>query len=150
MRVPASLDGARVSMQIDVGFGDLVDPPPSELTFPVLLPLEAPVLRAYPPEAVIAEKFHAMVVLGIANSRMKDFSDVWTLAQTHRFNSEVLGGSIRGTFNLLICTCGSWQVLQRTHFGELRRETQRLPRGRCSNENLQGAHRVDRSSACGG
>ena len=98
MRVPASLDGARVSMQIDVGFGDLVDPPPAELTFPVLLPLEAPVLRAYPPEAVIAEKFQAMVVLGIANSRMKDFFDVWTLAQTHGFDIELLAGSVRSTF----------------------------------------------------
>jgi hypothetical protein len=98
VRVPASLDGARVSMQIDVGFGDLVDPPPAEVTFPVLLPLDAPVLRAYPPEAVIAEKLQAMVVLGIANSRMKDFFDVWTLAQTRRFDFELLAGSIRGTF----------------------------------------------------
>lgn len=98
VRVPASLDGARVSMQIDVGFGDLVEPPPAELTFPVLLPLEAPVLRAYQPETVIAEKFQAMVVLGIANSRMKDFFDVWTLAQSHRFDLELLAGSIRGTF----------------------------------------------------
>ena len=98
VRVPASLDGARVSMQIDVGFGDLVDPPPAELTFPVLLPLDAPVLRAYPPEAVIAEKFHAMVILGIANSRMKDFFDIWTLAQTHGFDIEMLAGSVRSTF----------------------------------------------------
>jgi hypothetical protein len=98
VRVPASLDGARVSMQIDVGFGDLVDPPPAKLTFPVLLPLDAPVLRAYPPEAVVAEKFHAMVVLGIANSRMKDFFDVWTLAQTHGFDIELLAGSVRSTF----------------------------------------------------
>jgi hypothetical protein len=98
VRVPASLDGARVSMQIDIGFGDLVDPPPAELTFPVLLPLDAPVLRAYPPEAVIAEKFQAMVVLGIANSRMKDFFDIWTLAQTNSFDLEILAGSIRGTF----------------------------------------------------
>jgi len=81
VRVSASLDGARIAMQVDVGFGDVVDPPPAEITFPVLLPLDAPVLRAYPPEAVIAEKFHAMVVLGIANSRMKDFFDVWALAQ---------------------------------------------------------------------
>ena len=98
VRVPASLDGARVSMQIDVGFGDLVDPPPAELTFPVLLPLDAPVVRAYPPEAVIAEKFHAMVILGIANSRMKDFFDIWTLAQTHGFAIETLAGSVRSTF----------------------------------------------------
>jgi hypothetical protein len=98
VRVPASLDGARVLMQIDVGFGDLVDPPPLELTFPVLLPLDAPVLRAYPPEAVIAEKFHAMVLLGIANSRMKDFFDVWTLASTHEFNLARLSSSVRSTF----------------------------------------------------
>jgi hypothetical protein len=95
---PPVLDGARVSMQIDVDFGDLIEPPPAELTFPVLLPLEAPVLRAYPPETVIAEKFQAMVVLGIANSRMKDFFDVWTLAQTHGFDFEILAGSVRGTF----------------------------------------------------
>jgi hypothetical protein len=85
-------------MQIDVGFGDLVDPPPEDLTFPVLLALAAPVLRAYPPEAVIAEKFHAMVVLGIANGRMKDFFDVWRLAQTRNFDMERLAGSVRRTF----------------------------------------------------
>ena len=98
VRVPASLDGARIPMQIDVGFGDMVDPPPVELTFPVLLPLAAPVLRAYPPEAVIAEKFHAMVVLGIANSRMKDFFDVWTLSQTRSFDMKQLARSVRSTF----------------------------------------------------
>jgi hypothetical protein len=98
VRVPASLDGARVLMQIDVGFGDSVDPPPTEITFPVLLPLAAPVIQAYPPEAVIAEKFHAMVVLGIANSRMKDFFDVWTLAQTRTFDMQRLTSSVRSTF----------------------------------------------------
>lgn len=98
MRVPASLDGARVTMQIDVGFGDKVDPAPAELPFPVLLPLGAPVVRAYPPEAVIAEKFQAMVVLGIANSRMKDFFDIWTFASTQRFDISRLANSLRGTF----------------------------------------------------
>lgn len=98
VRVPASLDGARISMQIDVGFGDLVDPPPAEITFPVLLPLDPPVLRAYPPEAVIAEKFQAMVVLGIANSRMKDFFDIWMLACGRAFDMEQLSHSIRSTF----------------------------------------------------
>jgi hypothetical protein len=98
VRVPASLDGARVTTQIDVGFGDKVDPTPAELPFPVLLPLNAPVVRAYPPEAVIAEKFQAMVVLGIANSRMKDFFDIWTFASTQRFDISRLGNSLRGTF----------------------------------------------------
>ena len=98
LRVPASLEGARVIMQIDVGFGDLVDPPPGPVTFPVLLPLAAPVIRGYPPEAVVAEKFHAMVVLGIANSRMKDFFDIWRLGQTHRFEAERLARTISSTF----------------------------------------------------
>lgn len=96
--VPASLDGARVTMQIDVGFGDKVEPAPAELAFPTLLPLDAPVVRAYPPEAVIAEKFQAMVVLGIANSRMKDFFDIWTFASTQRFDLSRLANSIRSTF----------------------------------------------------
>ena len=98
VRVPASLDGARISMQIDIGFGDLVDPPPVEITLPVLLPLDAPVIRCYPPEAVIAEKFHAMVVLGIANSRTKDFFDIWTLARSRQFDLDRLSHSVRSTF----------------------------------------------------
>lgn len=98
VRVPSSLDGARITLQIDVGFGDLVHPPPAEITLPVLLHLDAPVVQGYPPEAVVAEKFHAMVVLGIANSRMKDFFDVWTLARNHRFELRRLALSIRNTF----------------------------------------------------
>jgi hypothetical protein len=73
VKVLASLDGARTPIQIDVGFGDAVEPTPKALTFPVLLELDPPIVSAYPPEAVVAEKFHAMVVLGIANSRTKDF-----------------------------------------------------------------------------
>lgn len=98
VRVPATLDKARVSMQIDIGFGDLVDPQPTELSLPVLLPLDPPVLRGYPPEAVIAEKFHAMVVLGIANSRLKDFFDIWTLARSRQFDLQRLSHSVRSTF----------------------------------------------------
>jgi hypothetical protein len=99
VRVPASLDGARIPMQIDIGFGDAVEPVPRPLTFPVLLPLDAPVVSAYPPEAVIAEKFHAMVLLGIANSRMKDFFDIWTLASTYTFEMAALSRAVRGTFH---------------------------------------------------
>jgi hypothetical protein len=98
VRVPASLDGARVLLQIDIGFGDLVEPAPARLTFPVLLPLDPPIVRGYPPETVIAEKFQAMVMLGIGNSRMKDFFDIWTLARTHNFSLQSLGRSVRQTF----------------------------------------------------
>jgi len=98
VRLPASLDRARVLLQIDVGFGDLVEPPPAQLTFPVLLPFDPPIVRSYPPETVIAEKFQAMVMLGIGNSRMKDFFDIWTLATTHNFRFQSLSRSVRQTF----------------------------------------------------
>lgn len=99
VRVPASLDRARVRLQIDVGFGDVVDPEPQQVTFPVLLPLEPPRLRAYPPEVMVAEKLHAMVLLGIANSRMKDFFDIWTLASSCQFRLPVLMRAIGSTFH---------------------------------------------------
>jgi hypothetical protein len=83
---------------IDVGFGDLVEPPPAQLTFPVLLPFDPPIVRSYPPETVIAEKFQAMVMLGIGNSRMKDFFDIWTLATTHNFRFQSLSRSVRQIF----------------------------------------------------
>lgn len=96
IKAPANLDGARVQLQIDIGFGDAVDS--QRLEFPTLLGDDAPVLRAYPPETVIAEKLHAMIVLGIANSRMKDFLDVWTLANSREFRLSLLSGTIRATF----------------------------------------------------
>ena len=98
VRVPASRDGARVSLQIDVGFGDIVEPAPVQLSFPVLLPLDPAVVRGYSPETVIAEKFQAMVMLGIGNSRMKDFFDIWTLARTHHFRLHALSRSVCQTF----------------------------------------------------
>ena len=81
-----------------MGFGDDVEPAPVERPFPTLLPLDPPVVRAYPLEAVIAEKFQAMAVLGIANSRMKDFYDLWTLAAKEQFDIRQLARSIRATF----------------------------------------------------
>jgi hypothetical protein len=86
-----------VTIQIDVGFGDDVEPAPVEIPFPTLLPLDPPVVRAYPLEAVIAEKVQAMVVLGIANSRMKDFYDLWTFATSEEFDIRQLARSIQAT-----------------------------------------------------
>jgi hypothetical protein len=96
VKVPVSLDGARVQLQIDVGFGDAVEA--RRIEFPTLLDGDAPVLRAYPPEASIAEKFQAMVALGMANSRMKDFLDIWTLAHAREFRLVELSGAIQATF----------------------------------------------------
>lgn len=92
----ALLARARIPLQIDVGFGDAVLPTPA--SFPVLLPLEQPRIQAYQREAVIAEKFHAMVVLDIRNSRMKDFFDVWVLSRTWAFDYQPLRQAVVSTF----------------------------------------------------
>lgn len=94
----AELAGARIPMQIDIGFGDTIYPKPELASFPVLLPMEAPVIRAYPREASIAEKFHAMVVLDIRNSRMKDFYDIWFMAKTWTFDMASLSKAISASF----------------------------------------------------
>src|SRR5262249_34968413 len=86
----ARLDNARVPLQIDVGFGDAVTPGVVEVTYPTLLELPVPAVRAYPRETVVAEKFQALVQLGMANSRMKDFYDLWTLSRQFTFAGPVL------------------------------------------------------------
>lgn len=98
LKLQAQLEAARIPIQIDVGFGDAVSPGPEEVTYPTLLEMPAPTLQAYPRETVVAEKFQAMVALGIANSRMKDFYDVWTLAQRFAFSGPDLASAIRATF----------------------------------------------------
>jgi predicted nucleotidyltransferase component of viral defense system len=95
----ATLDTARIPLQIDIGFGDVIIPIPLHIDYPTLLDLPKPKLRAYSKETVIAEKFHAMVYRGIANSRMKDFYDVWVLATTYTFEARTLRESIQSTFD---------------------------------------------------
>jgi hypothetical protein len=86
-------------LQIDIGFGDAVTPAPEEIEYPTLLADSlAPRLRAYSRYSVVAEKFQAMVMLGIANTRMKDFFDVWTLARSFDFDGRVLCQAIKMTF----------------------------------------------------
>src|SRR5262249_54234661 len=81
-----------------IGYGDVVEPALVETKVPVMLDLPAPVLRAYPPEAVIAEKFEAMVKLGLDNSRMKDFFDIWMLSREQSFSMARVGRAILTTF----------------------------------------------------
>jgi hypothetical protein len=83
---------------IDIGFGDTVTPDPVETDIPTSLESPAPRLLAYSPETVIAEKFEAMVKLGIANTRMKDFHDLKTLSELFQFESKPLISAIRHTF----------------------------------------------------
>jgi hypothetical protein len=85
-------------MQIDIGFGDAVYPEPEFTSFPVLLPMDAPLIRAYPREAAIAERFNAMVLLDIRNSRMKDFYDIWFMANTWTFEMAPLRSAILASF----------------------------------------------------
>lgn len=98
IKLMAMLGKARIPLQVDVGFGDAVTPAPQEMHFPTLLDFPSPTLRAYRPETVIAEKFQAMVDLGLRNTRLKDFYDIWKLAQQFEFEGEILAEAIRATF----------------------------------------------------
>lgn len=98
LRTTASLNGAIVPVSIDIGFGDALEPGDEMLDFPVLLAMPAPRVRAYARETFIAEKFEAMVALGRANSRMKDFYDIWVLGQTFEFSDDRLARAIAATF----------------------------------------------------
>lgn len=98
LTLTARLAAARIPVQVDIAFGDALKSEPEEEEFPTLLPFPVPRLKIYPREAVIAEQFQIMMALGIANSRMKDFSDVWTLARTFPFEGEALGEAIAATF----------------------------------------------------
>ncbi len=92
------LDKARIPMQLDIGFGDAVTPAAVESAFPTILDGPAAVLLTYPRETVVAEKFEAMVKLGIANTRMKDFHDLRALSQLFSFEGQVLSEAIMRTF----------------------------------------------------
>lgn len=92
------LGTARAALQIDVGFGDIVVPKPVAIDYPTILDLPPPTLRAYTKDSVIAEKFHAMVLLGSVNSRMKDFYDIWFLSRNFDFSGKILSEAVSQTF----------------------------------------------------
>lgn len=94
----ARLGNARIPIQCDVGFGDAVTPESEQIEFPALLDFPAPCIRSYPTYTVIAEKLEAVVLLGEANSRMKDFYDLWFLSRQFEFDGHTLVAAIRATF----------------------------------------------------
>lgn len=99
INIPATLDAARIALQIDIGFGDAVTPGPQEVRYPVLLDdLPAPRLRAYRKHTVVAEKFHAICLLGMTNTRMKDYFDLDVLMQESDFEAAALRRAIEATF----------------------------------------------------
>ena len=93
----AHLEKARIDMRIDIGFGDAIFPRETEIALPTMLEFPQPVLKAYPAETVVAEKFEAMIALGFTNSRMKDFYDIWRLSRECDFDGELLLSAIEAT-----------------------------------------------------
>jgi hypothetical protein len=98
VRFHATLAKARIPMQIDIGFGDVIVPGPTEVEYPTLLDFPPPLLRAYPKETVIAEKLEALTNLGLLNSRMKDYYDLALLSRMYSFEGETLIEAILATF----------------------------------------------------
>ena len=98
IRFEATLARAKVPMQIDIAFGDVITPHPSKLDYPVILDLPAPRLLAYPRETVIAEKLEAITVLGLLNSRLKDYFDIWLLSKIYSFDGIDLAQALTATF----------------------------------------------------
>ncbi len=93
------LAGAKCKTQIDIGFGDAVTPGSEQVTYPTLIEgVPAPQLRAYPTYTVVAEKFHAIWLLGMGNSRLKDYFDLYVLFDRERFDPNMLRRAISATF----------------------------------------------------
>ncbi|MEZ4650463.1 MAG: nucleotidyl transferase AbiEii/AbiGii toxin family protein [Candidatus Eisenbacteria bacterium] len=97
--LPVRCGTAKLTLQIDIGVGDSVWPPPSSATYPTLLDFAAPEVLSYPKEAVVAEKLEALVVLGDRNSRIKDFFDLRYLATSFAFDRMTLAEAVRRTFH---------------------------------------------------
>lgn len=98
IHLTALLERTRLRLQIDVAFGDRIVPGPEEIDFPTLLDFPIPHLKGYTRESMVAEKFEAMVKLGMLNTRMKDFFDLWSASQEFRFDGPTLSLAIKTTF----------------------------------------------------
>lgn len=98
IRLEGKLGSSRIPLQIDIGFGNAIEPPPDAVEYPTLLDDPPPRIQAYPVEAVIAEKLHAMVLFGERNSRFKDFYDLQVLAREFAFDGKRLARAIAATF----------------------------------------------------
>lgn len=92
------LERSRIPMQIDMGFGDVIYPKPDVIDYPVILDFPKPHLKGYPMGSVVSEKFESMVKMGLLNSRMKDFYDIWIMMHQFDFNGEYLAKALKKTF----------------------------------------------------
>ncbi len=99
LRTVANLGKTRIPIVVDVGFGDATIAPDFTIEYPPLLDMPAARIRAYPPASVVAEKFHAIVTLGLVNSRMKDYYDLWAILNSQRMDENELADAIAATFS---------------------------------------------------
>ena len=99
IRFQANLGTARVTLQLDIGFGDVIVPAPQQIEYPTILDFPAPRLRGYSKESIVAEKFESVVTLGLLNSRMKDYFDIWALSRQFDFDGQTLGSAVLRTFS---------------------------------------------------
>jgi len=98
LKTIANLGKTRIPIVIDIGFGDAITIPDYAIEYPAHLGMPAASIRAYPPATVVAEKFHALVALGLVNSRMKDYYDLWALLNSQPIEESELDEAIRATF----------------------------------------------------
>ncbi|MCP4303031.1 MAG: nucleotidyl transferase AbiEii/AbiGii toxin family protein [Gammaproteobacteria bacterium] len=98
LKTMANLGKTRIPIIIDVGFGDAMTTPHYTIKYPTLLDMPAASVRAYPPATVVAEKFHALVSLGLVNSRMKDYYDLWAILNSQPIEASEIDAAIRATF----------------------------------------------------
>ncbi len=99
LRADAYIERSRIPVTIDIGFGDALADAARTMAYPSMLGMEEPEIRIYPPASVIAEKFQAMVALGAANGRMKDYFDLWAIPRALEIAPEDLDAAISATFD---------------------------------------------------
>jgi predicted nucleotidyltransferase component of viral defense system len=115
-KIPGALGNAKLMVQIDIGFGDSVTPEPKSMKIPVLLGFPEPTLKTYSVYSVVSEKYEAMCSLGEANSRMKDFYDLWYIAEHEELEEKILREAIRSTFKLRGSELSSTLIIFEEHF----------------------------------
>lgn len=98
VKIKGDLSGARFVIKIDVGIGDATEPNPGWVEYPVLLDSPIPRILSYSPETAVAEKFEVIVNLGLVNSRLKDYYDIWMMANTLDISPQILVDAVRATF----------------------------------------------------
>jgi len=144
VRLVARLAAARIPVQVDVGFGDVVVPAPSLATYPTLLDHTPPRILVYPREAVVAEKLEAILSLGVTNSRMKDFYDLHQLAEGFAFEGPPLALAVAATFERRRTPIPDGEPLVLTSAFLAAPERQRQWRGFLRRSRLEGPPDLDR------